>query len=143
MTVLLMFVVALVLVRVTAELGRTSGLVDVPDGRKRHTGRVPLTGGIAIWALVLISPYLFDTSPLPLAALAIGSAVFLTGIIDWRDVNDKVSWGVVWIGPLPNRDDDACEHAGLFRGLAGIGWHALRQLAPDRLPALGILGGLE
>jgi type 2 lantibiotic biosynthesis protein LanM len=36
---------------------------------------------------------------------------------------------------------EASEHAGLFRGIAGIGWHGLRQLAPNRLPALGTLDG--
>lgn len=42
---------------------------------------------------------------------------------------------------LVRRPHPSAEHAGLFRGLSGIGWHLLRQLAPDRLPALGILQG--
>ncbi|MBK6919019.1 MAG: type 2 lantipeptide synthetase LanM family protein [Deltaproteobacteria bacterium] len=33
------------------------------------------------------------------------------------------------------------EQAGLFRGLAGIGWHLLRHLQPQELPALGVLEG--
>jgi len=82
MTVLIMFLVALALARVTADIGRECGLVDVPDGRKRHTGRVPLTGGIAIWMLVLISPLLFQTAPLPLAVSTIACAVFFSGIVD-------------------------------------------------------------
>lgn len=42
---------------------------------------------------------------------------------------------------LVRQPHPSAEHAGLFRGLSGIGWHLLRQLAPDRLPALGILQG--
>ncbi len=42
---------------------------------------------------------------------------------------------------LAHRMHAASEHAGLFRGLAGIGWHGLRQLAPGRLPMLGTLDG--
>ncbi len=42
---------------------------------------------------------------------------------------------------LERRVHGDSEHAGLFRGLAGIGWHGLRQLAPAQLPALGTLDG--
>lgn len=42
---------------------------------------------------------------------------------------------------LAHRMHAASEHAGLFRGLAGIGWHGLRQLDPQRLPCLGTLDG--
>jgi type 2 lantibiotic biosynthesis protein LanM len=43
---------------------------------------------------------------------------------------------------LAGRPHPGAEHAGLFRGLSGLGWHFLRQLAPDRLPAMGVLEGL-
>ncbi|NVB36679.1 type 2 lantipeptide synthetase LanM [Pseudenhygromyxa sp. WMMC2535] len=40
---------------------------------------------------------------------------------------------------LARRPHRSSEHAGLFRGLSGIGWHFLRQLEPARLPSLGLL----
>ena len=82
MQVLLMLAVALALICVTAEIGRRCGLVDIPDGRKRHTGEVPLTGGIAIWITLLVSPLLFGTAPPPQSVTLIACAVFLTGIVD-------------------------------------------------------------
>lgn len=82
MTALLMLLLALALVRVTADIGRQCGLVDIPDGRKRHTGQVPLTGGIAIGLAVLIFPPVAGTSALPVAITLIAFGVFLTGIID-------------------------------------------------------------
>jgi UDP-GlcNAc:undecaprenyl-phosphate GlcNAc-1-phosphate transferase len=77
-----MLLLALALVRVAADIGVNCGLVDIPDGRKRHTGEVPLTGGIAIGLAALCFPLLTGISALPPSVILIACAVFLTGIID-------------------------------------------------------------
>ncbi|MGB1140921.1 MAG: MraY family glycosyltransferase [Halioglobus sp.] len=68
--------------RVTADIGRECGLVDIPDSRKRHTGDIPLTGGVAIAIAAPVYPLLFDTPALPLTVGLIACAIFLMGVID-------------------------------------------------------------
>ena len=44
------FVLALALTPLGGRLGRRYGFVAVPGGRRRHVGRVPRPGGIALYA---------------------------------------------------------------------------------------------
>lgn len=93
------FVLALLVAPLAASVGRRWGIVDVPGGRRQHTGTVPRTGG---WALFV--PFLFAAAlaavlgprlPSPegidpnesrrLAAILVGSAfVFAIGFWDDR-----------------------------------------------------------
>lgn len=110
------FLLSLVLTPLTARLGRRLGLVQLPGGRRKHTGAVPRIGGVAIYIAfviaLLVSQMLVvdpgDPDPaLPLAlrvlrfdpkeiirlaGLLVGStAIFLVGLYDdWKEM-----------GPLP------------------------------------------
>ncbi len=54
------FIVAIILLVLMTPFAHQLGLVDHPTARKSHTGRVPLTGGVAIFGAVLIASVLTD-----------------------------------------------------------------------------------
>jgi UDP-N-acetylmuramyl pentapeptide phosphotransferase/UDP-N-acetylglucosamine-1-phosphate transferase len=43
-----------ILVQLMRPIAPRIGLVDVPVGRKTHTGNIPLIGGPAIWLVIVI-----------------------------------------------------------------------------------------
>jgi len=65
-----------------------TGLVDVPNARKRHCGAVPLTGGLAIFLGFMLVVLPQAGMRLPLAPLLLGmTAMLLLGLYDdLRDV---------------------------------------------------------
>lgn len=71
------------------------GLVDVPNTRKIHAGHVPLTGGVAMFAALLLACVSFATytQPLSLYLISAGFIVFI-GVLDDR-YDLKVSYRVV------------------------------------------------
>ena len=79
------FVVALILLVVMTPLAHQFGLVDQPSVRKRHSGIVPLTGGVAIFMAVLVASVVTDVwmknNPLFFTASAF---VVLLGMLDDR-----------------------------------------------------------
>jgi len=79
------FVLAFVVVKILKPVAYWAELVDKPGGRKQHNGVIPLIGGIAIYASVLISSFIFIEQPLNirLFMLAGGLIVFM-GMIDDR-----------------------------------------------------------
>jgi UDP-GlcNAc:undecaprenyl-phosphate GlcNAc-1-phosphate transferase len=54
------FFVAIVLLVIMTPLAHQLGLVDEPNGRKTHSGMVPLTGGVAIYGAVIIASLITD-----------------------------------------------------------------------------------
>ena len=59
------------------------GLVDRPDARKRHKGRVPLIGGLCFFlGLVAGLSYLGALDRFSLSLLVAGAVIMLTGLID-------------------------------------------------------------
>jgi UDP-GlcNAc:undecaprenyl-phosphate GlcNAc-1-phosphate transferase len=103
MTFPLVFAVALclswVITPVAARLGRRWKMVDVPGGRRQHTGVLPRTGGIALYAAFLLAALLAASlgqrlsapegpdakEPLRIAAILLGSTfMFLVGLADDR-----------------------------------------------------------
>jgi UDP-GlcNAc:undecaprenyl-phosphate GlcNAc-1-phosphate transferase len=54
------FFVATVLLVIMTPFAHQLGLVDEPNGRKTHSGMVPLTGGIAIYGAVIIASLITD-----------------------------------------------------------------------------------
>ncbi len=60
-------------------------LLDVPDSRKRHSGAIPLTGGIAIFLTVLFGTYTLGIEPYTHEMLFIATAVFVIGVYDDRN----------------------------------------------------------
>lgn len=68
------------------------GLVDIPKGRKQHSGSIPLIGGVSIFFAVLVSSLIF----LPienklLSYLFCAAAIVTLGVIDdYRDLGVKI-----------------------------------------------------
>lgn len=89
---------ALLTVRAAAGIGPRLGLVDAPDARKQHRGRVPLTGGIGIFATLLLGTLWFDIPPYSWATLVIALAVFLVGLFDdVRHINPWLRLGIQYV----------------------------------------------
>lgn len=74
--VALAFILTLVLIWVFAQFAHRLGLVDKPDDRKRHTGNVPVVGGIAILLTLLVST-LFWQGEMPDVFTANGEAFWV------------------------------------------------------------------
>ncbi len=79
------FFVALILLIVMTPLAHQFGLVDQPSIRKRHSGIVPLTGGVAIFMAALVASVATDVwmknNPLFFTASAF---IVLLGMLDDR-----------------------------------------------------------
>jgi UDP-GlcNAc:undecaprenyl-phosphate GlcNAc-1-phosphate transferase len=58
--ILTAFFVAVVLLVIMTPFAHQLGLVDEPEGRKTHSGMVPLTGGVAIYGAVIIASFVTD-----------------------------------------------------------------------------------
>ena len=88
-TIVLTFVFALVFtaIRILHPVALKIGWLDIPNQRKQHTGKIPLTGGVAMYcgffvATLLLFPIDKNTIFLLLTSLSI----MLTGVMD--DIND-------------------------------------------------------
>ena len=93
------FLLALLMTPLAARLGRKWGIVDLPGGRRQHTGAVPRTGGYALFVPFLfaavLAAFLGPRVPSPegidpnesrrLAGILLGSAfMFAVGVFDDR-----------------------------------------------------------
>ena len=54
------FFVAVILLVIMTPFAHQLGIVDLPSGRKTHTGKIPLTGGVAIYGAVIIASFVTD-----------------------------------------------------------------------------------
>ena len=79
------FVLAFSIVKILKPIAHWAELVDKPGGRKNHAGVIPLVGGLAVYASVLVSTFLFIEQPIfiRLFLLAGGLIVFM-GMVDDR-----------------------------------------------------------
>lgn len=72
-------------------LAATLRLIDLPNHRKQHVGAIPLIGGIAVFAGVLLSSLLtLPQEPVLLVLLFCGVGIVLLGAID--DAKDISPW---------------------------------------------------
>lgn len=55
------FMATIVFVNILHQPAKRLGLVDIPSGRKNHTGEVPLTGGLAMFFAILLTAFLHDS----------------------------------------------------------------------------------
>src|SRR5262245_32078656 len=86
------WVLALIATPLAGRIGRRLGIVDVPGGRRQHTGAVARIGGVGLFAgFFLTALGLFAAGVyrpehrLPLLGVLLGSAfVFGVGLIDDR-----------------------------------------------------------
>lgn len=78
------FVLAVMLIRLLMPMAVHAGLVDVPTVRKRHAGQIPMVGGLAVYAtllvLWLIFPFWRESNNAWLIAL--GIPLLLVGLAD-------------------------------------------------------------
>jgi len=79
------FVLAFAVIKILKPIAHWAELVDKPGGRKCHSGVIPLIGGLAVYASVLITTFLFIEQPIfiRLFLLAGGLIVFM-GMVDDR-----------------------------------------------------------
>lgn len=86
----LAFTIALIVTPVMGRLGQRLGLVAIPGGRRKHSGSIPVTGGVSLFlAFFIVALGLFLSGifkpehDLPLRGVLIGTAVvFLCGLAD-------------------------------------------------------------
>ena len=77
------FLISVVLIPVLGKVAEPIGLVDVPTARKIHEGKIPLTGGLAIFAAFLISVLLAVGTRHAQWDLLTGVAILvLVGLVD-------------------------------------------------------------
>ena len=87
----LAFLCTLAAVPFASALAKTAGLVDEPGGRKRHEGRVPLAGGIVIFAGLSCASLFLPESTATWAIVIASAPLFLLGVIDDRfDLSARV-----------------------------------------------------
>ncbi len=80
---LVTFVVTLGIMSAIHPLAIKIGLVDRPGGRKRHDGTVPLIGGIAIFAGMIVGTFLIGLPTVGfMSALVAGFLLIVIGAID-------------------------------------------------------------
>ncbi len=86
------FFVTLVAVVGLRPVAQNIGLVDRPNGRKKHMGEVPLVGGVAIYISVLFVVKLIvpDSQLLTLYLISCSFMVFIGALDDFYDLNAKV-----------------------------------------------------
>lgn len=80
------FLSTVVLIRILMPLAVRAGLVDVPTLRKRHDGKIPLVGGLAIYATLLVVWLLFPFWSVKNGSwlIGIGLPLLLIGLADDR-----------------------------------------------------------
>lgn len=82
------FVVSLCAIKLTVPLAYRIGLVDTPTSRKRHTGDVPLIGGIAVFLGMLTSTtVIYQNNPaLNLYIISSALIVFIGVLDDYKEL---------------------------------------------------------
>ena len=110
-----LFAFSYFLTRMLIPLAFKFGLLDLPDGRKKHDGAIPLVGGISIYIALVVWCATFTTLPDNIITVGIiCGLVTLTGLIDDRH-------------PMPAR------HRLLFQLLAGAAIGGVGGLALENL----------
>ena len=66
-------------------------LIDIPDQRKRHTGNIPLIGGLTIYANILLFSFFFDNSYHINIIIYTSSILIVLGALD-----DSIGLGVMF-----------------------------------------------
>jgi UDP-GlcNAc:undecaprenyl-phosphate GlcNAc-1-phosphate transferase len=76
-------VLTYVLTRLLIPVAPRLGLMDIPSGRKKHTGTIPLVGGIAIYTSIFICTMLFTKLQVELLSIiTLGGILTTIGTLD-------------------------------------------------------------
>ncbi|QOL24404.1 UDP-N-acetylglucosamine--undecaprenyl-phosphate N-acetylglucosaminephosphotransferase [Thalassotalea sp. LPB0316] len=86
------FICALLSIKIMEPLAEGFGLVDKPCSRKKHSGHIPLIGGLSIYVAVLVcsSVWLQESRTLQLYLIASTLTVFIGMIDDKYDLSVRV-----------------------------------------------------
>lgn len=77
------FVVTFMCIKWVIPVAERFGLVDIPVGRKQHTGKVPLIGGFAIYLSVLSTSMIFTPNSQALNIYLVSASLLLfIGVLD-------------------------------------------------------------
>lgn len=108
-------------VYVMAPLADRLGLVDHPNYRKPHGGRMPLVGGLAMYlAFLLAASVLLPKAPVVRAlVMGAGLLVFIGTVDDWRPLSHYVRFGAQIVAALV-----------LYR-VGGVVLHDLGRIGPS------------
>ncbi|MCX7113666.1 MAG: hypothetical protein NTX45_27015 [Proteobacteria bacterium] len=67
------FILTVFFIKASYKPAMAIGLLDIPDGRKNHSGEIPLTGGLAVFLAVTITVIpqdkIFDQFPILFVSL--------------------------------------------------------------------------
>lgn len=88
---LVAFVLTAVMIKLLQPFAYAINLVDKPGGRKKHDGIIPLIGGIAVFASVFLTGYIFLEQPtfVRFFMLGAGFIVFLGALDDRYDLSPR------------------------------------------------------
>lgn len=82
-SVVLAFALTLVFIFLFQPIASKIGLVDIPGGRKRHEGNIPIVGGVAMGLAFCFAALTLNLSLLPYRALFAGGVLLvIAGVID-------------------------------------------------------------
>ena len=88
---LLALIVAFVSIKVLRPIAIYFNLVDVPSGRKQHTGHIPLIGGLSVYIGVLVAILaMFPIHDKLFYLLTAASLILISGLVD--DLKDLGVW---------------------------------------------------
>lgn len=89
---LVAFVITFGMVKVLQPLAYLIELVDKPGGRKQHNGVIPLIGGLAVFAGIFLTAYLFLDQPTFIRLFMVGGGfmVFLGAVDDRYDLSPRL-----------------------------------------------------
>lgn len=91
----ILLISCIIAIFILSKIARYVGLIDKPNFRKKHSGNIPLIGGISIYFGLLIQTFFFST--IPLLPLLLGCSTFLliVGVLDDRyDISFKIRFAV-------------------------------------------------
>jgi UDP-GlcNAc:undecaprenyl-phosphate GlcNAc-1-phosphate transferase len=89
---LVAFLITFGMVKVLQPLAYLIELVDKPGGRKQHDGVIPLIGGIAVFAGIFLTAYIFMEQPTFIRLFMVGGGfmVFIGAVDDRYDLSPRL-----------------------------------------------------
>ncbi len=88
---LFVFLFSVIMMKFWKRIAYKLNLIDKPDHRKKHTGAIPLVGGICVYSAIFITALLLGRPSIELFSyLAAAGALVITGALDDRfDISAK------------------------------------------------------
>jgi UDP-GlcNAc:undecaprenyl-phosphate GlcNAc-1-phosphate transferase len=99
---LIAFAMAAAVGRMLSTVANRVGLVDPPGGRKQHNGRIPLTGGIGMFAGFFVAAMISQLIVGPTVALVVALLLLVCGGVadDMRDITHQSKFMIQLVATL-------------------------------------------